>query len=477
LRFNGIEIHKAQLTGILKISITLKGIHPEGFPIFERFFYKTVEQYNYEKFESYSDKDQPDKIDDEIRPYAKLDGEGISTKTNIMEIYTPRTRPEITFWFADVENTEARFKLVFQRLIGYKDKNENGMYDVGEESFQVFLEDVPWVIDDLIYSVDPKYGNYVEFRLFSEVGIGKFDRDFNLDNRTKEFASSNDESTATRQITYESDDQKNEYERLAYLETWAEIEFKFLVTSNSFEEKYPYTYEINGDTELKIDININIHKPIYIDGICIEQVMYDEGKTYGFLTKEADGNNIYLPESEDSPVNMRNFVVKNINSKQWVMFIDDSGKEYGFYSWVSKINVTNYDGTSEIIDIASSYTTDGSVFNLFTSYPYTRDIRVIEHDPSVGMIKESKPEQKSEPENGLIEMLFNPVVYIVASIVAILILLFIYKSQSRDIVSNQRPRDVHVHRKQKEPEDNRDPSEKTKHKKKRTKTRHKKYGR
>ena len=406
LKFSGIEIYQAKLMGILKIIFIIKGKPSEGFQVLDRFEYKTIEKYTYNRFESELDKDYPEELDDEKRPYAKLDSEGVVTKTNVMEIYTTRTRPEITFWFADTEDSEARFKLIFQKLIGYDDLNNNGVYDFGEEHFVVFLEDTHWEISDLIYSVNQNYGNYVEFRLYSELLAGNIERlsEEKLENLSKE----------------------------TYMDPWASVEFRFLVSSNNYQESYPFNYEINGDTELKIDIKIKIHKPIDIDGICLEQLMFDEEKTIGFMTREKEGNFVYLPDRITDEFEMRRFKVESSNQKQWVMFVDESGKEYGFYSWVPKINLTYYNGYCETVEITSSYVTDGKGFRLFTNYPYKEEIISIEHDPSVGMIEESRPTRQLEAGNGLVEILFNPFVYIIASVAAIVFIFLLRSGQMKD---------------------------------------------
>ena len=121
----------------------------------------------------------------------------------------------------------------------------------------------------------------------------------------------------------------------------------------------------------------------------------------------------------------------------WI-FIDDSEKEYGFYSWVNKINVTYFDGRSEIVSIDTTYTTDGEVFRLFTNYPYSREISAIQHDPSIGMVKESKPKKTSTMDE-IAKILFNPLFYVTACLIALVILGLMRRSQMK-VKRNLKPR-------------------------------------
>jgi hypothetical protein len=431
LRFKGPVIHKSKLDGIYGIVLTIKGESEEGFPIMEKLIYQTQKKYNHRDFESGKMDDSGKDITDDSKPYARFGPEGVTTVTDTIEIFTTRNRPEISFWYADLDDIETKFRLIFQRLIGYSDYNNNDLYDFGEEVFIANLEDYLWNVNDLIYSVNSEYGNYVEFELSSDLSLHKFD----------------DREFMTRQ--FEPDRPKN-YEP-DYLPRWARLSFKFLITSKDLTFNKPSVFKISGSTELKIDINLEFYQQMDFDGICIEQVLLDESRTYGFKTKELSGEQIYQPElwskkSEPTEPEMRLFEPRSDESKQWIMFIDDSEKEYGFYSWVNKINVTNYDGTSDIIDIASTYVLDGSAMKLYTNYPYYRGISVIQHDPSIGMVKESKPEPKQEM-SPLAKILFNPLLYIGACSGALIFIYVLRKSQMKQRRRNQPPEAHSEHRK------------------------------
>lgn len=411
LNFKGEDIHKSQLDGLYAFSIMIKAESPEGYDIFERMKYEAPEKYSHKDFEPGQKAEEPIEVKDDSRPYAKLDLEGITTKTDIIEVYTARSRPEITFWYADSEDSGARFRLIFQRVIGYKDQNDNGRFDFGEERFEVFLEDSLWSIEGLTYSMNSEYGNYVEFKLSSDLAL------YNIKRPPPE-------------------KEPRELNRLNLAPDWAKLEFTFLITSHDFTLTEPLAYKINGGTELKIDIQLTIYQHVDIDGICLEQILFDEANIHGFKTNEANRNWVYHPDEnpeikgdiDTGPLNL--FEPKIDSNKQQIMFIDKSEKEFGFYSWVDKINVTYIDGSSEIISIDTTYIADRNGLRLFTSYPYSNEIETLHHDPSIGMIKENKP-KISKSMDDFTKILFNPLIYITACVIAIIFLGLIRRNQMR----------------------------------------------
>jgi hypothetical protein len=348
----------------------------------------------------------------------------------VIEVFTTRTRPEITFWYADSDENRFRFKLIYQRLIGYQDLNQNNRYDFGEERFEAILQDNLWNIDGLEYSVNSKYGNYIEFELSAELDLEKLEPPERFQERIGQ----------DNELLYYStraEEQPSPEQKLPNIaQNWARLTFKFLITSNDFTLDKPFTYEINGGTELKIDIDLEFHRPVNIDGICLEQVLFDEERDFGFKTKDSDRELIHnrdtLGNNPDSQKNreMQLFEPNTNNIKQSILFIDDSEKEFGFYSWVNKINVTYIDGRHEIVSINTTYITDGSVLRLFTNYPYNQEISIVNHDPSIGMVKESKPKRTS-PMNDITKILFNPLFYITACLIALVILGLMRKSQMK----------------------------------------------
>ncbi len=450
INFKGPDIHKNRLEGILDIHLLIKGESSEGFQVFDEMKYSTYKKYRYTDFESTYDRKEMIDISNEPLPYAKLDMEGITTKTDIMEVYTTRTRPEISFWYSDTDHTNARFKLIYHRLIGYSDHNQNGIFDFGEERFDINLEDSLWMLNGLTYSVNSRYGNYVEFQLSTEVSIDNIDQPLSNNPDDPEHLPPPPPTTHTRKSTSTNtrqeledpepprfEEEPFEFDEPKVTYPWARIDFKFLITSNDFTLTEYLDVKINGGTELKIDVNIEFYKYVDIDGICLEQILFDEAKIFGFKTKETNQDRTFQPnEPEQGPENhkdmelepMHLFEPREGDIKQLIMFIDDSEKEYGFYSWVNKVNITYSNGQSKLVSINSSYVIDGTVLRLFTNYPYDNDLSTIHHEPSIGMVKESKP-KRSEPIDEIAQILFNPAIYIIACIVALISLAVLRKSQ------------------------------------------------
>jgi uncharacterized membrane protein len=375
---------------------------PNDRPLIDKLNYLTQRAYRYKQFESGSEIDD-DGLKDDARPYAKLDPEGVTTKTEFIEVFTSRNRPELVFWYADAPDQTTKFKLIYNSLIGYMDLNNNGIFDFGEEQFITSLENSRWELKDLTNSISSDYGNYVQFQLTSGLYFTKYESD--------------------RLIT----------DRPEFYNELGTITFTFLITDQDFspEGSTPSSmvYKINGQTELKIDISIEFFKPVDIDGICLEQLLYDETMSYGFKPIETGKAWEYFPRRladsstpYDIDLSMQEFVPITDTPKQKIMFVDDAGKEFGFYSWVNNINITYFNGLTEDIEIKTTYLPDGAELKIYTNYPYSESVSELHHEPSVGMIKENKP-KPIEPGLDLADILFSPWIYVLASITAVIVFL------------------------------------------------------
>ncbi len=442
LDFKGVEIHESRLEGYFTIVITVSGETSNEIPIIDRVKFETKRKYSYKEFEQlFKEKD--------IIEF-KEDFDGITTKTDVIEMHTTRTRPEIHFWYSESDTTEkqAKFTLLYSRLIGYKDYNRNGRYDFGEELYVASLLDTLWEINDLTYSVNSIYGNYVMFELSSDITLHKIEEPSITEPESileEELKGTRQESVDSTQEPLSDEEEINrEKDLLAQNQPnvaplWGRMVFEFLLTTNDFTLGQPFEYKINGGTEVKIDINLEFFKPIDISGIALEQILFDESKNYGFKTNEAPQNWVHYPsefssltknEITDNKEELNLFLTTPDQAIQMVKFIDNSEKEFGFYSWVNKINVTYFDGRTEIVQINTSYILDGTVLILFTNYPYRRDFAAINHDPSIGMVKESRPKQK-ETMDEIVKILFNPWFYVIACVAALVFLGLLRKSQMR----------------------------------------------
>jgi hypothetical protein len=91
-----------------------------------------------------------------------------------------------------------------------------------------------------------------------------------------------------------------EYKRLnAIINDWAVIiKFRFFIVSHNISPiLYPsaFSYQLSGETELKIDIKIEILHPAPVEKLCIEQLLFgneDGGRNHAFNMYEKEGRRL-----------------------------------------------------------------------------------------------------------------------------------------------------------------------------------------
>ena len=439
LNFWGFEIYKSKLDGPYSIGLFAKYVQD-----FERYnpdepdskesqfewyapdksVHKTS-KYNHLDFE---DKplevivDDPKRIDDDLkyRPIAETGDQLITIKTDVIEVYVSKSRPELKFWYNPAEDgdlvttterlkTDTNFKLIFNRIIGFNDRNSNQIYNRGEELYAAELSESVWHISEITYGETQEFGNYIEFQMSSMIDLFRIERELRTDEKEPEPEHDPELLRTTRTIF-----------------NWAKVTFKFLITTNDFQTSGPATYKIEGGVELKIDIDIEIYNPIEVNAICIEHLIYDDSQLHRFKTYEADGPHVYDKNGYD--FDERQFLELS-EDKQRIGFIDDQDLEHGYYSWVPYANLTYSSGKTVYEAVKASYETDGSLMRLYICYPYTERLSTISHDPSIGVIEEANPYKSEADKDVLEQILFNPFTYAIACVAVAVVVYFIRKVQ------------------------------------------------
>ncbi len=432
LNFRGFEIYKSKIDGSYTIGLVIKYIQdynrdePEGNKTKEsqsewyapdKTIYKTS-RYDHREFEERPLElidDGIQKVDDKHRPIAETGDQLIKIKTDVIEVYVSKSRPDLKFWYTSSDNvdtatqterykTATNFRLVFNRMIGFKDHNENNTYNRGEELYVGELSETLWHLSEITYGETQELGNYIGFQMSAMidlVGVGR---------------------------TVEKDPDGNQElpKRSQTIFNWAKVTFSFLITTNDFQTSGPETYKIEGGVELKIDIDIEIYNPIDVNAICIEHLIYDDSQLHRFKTYEADGPHVYDRNGYD--FDERQFLEIS-EDKQRIGFIDDNDIEHGYFSWVPYANLTYSSGKTEFETVKTSYETDGAIMKLYICYPYSERLTAISHDPSIGVIEEANP-YKGETETSVLEqILFNPFTYAIACVAVVAVVYFIRKIQ------------------------------------------------
>lgn len=437
LNFRGFELYKSKLDGPYSIGLIVKYIQdlerydPEGNGSGERQFewYAPDKQvYQTSKYSHLDFEDKPlELIDDDFRPIddewkyrpvAETGDQLITIKTDVIEVYVSKSRPDLRFWYNPAEDgdiattterlkSDANFKLIFNRIIGFNDHNSNHIYNRGEELYAGELSESVWHISEITYGETKEFGNYIEFQMSSRIDLIRTEPELRLEDKEPE----------------------RDPERLAATRTifnWATVTFKFLIATNDFQTSGPETYKIEGGVELKIDIDLEIYNPIEVNALCIEHLIYDDSQLHRFKTYEADGPHVYDKNGYD--FDERQFLELS-EDKQRIGFIDDQDLEHGYYSWVPYANLTYSSGKTVYEEVKASYETDGSLMRLYICYPYTERLTTISHDPSIGVIEEANPYKSEADKDVLEQILFNPFTYAIACVAVVVAVYFIRKVQ------------------------------------------------
>ncbi|MEW5760207.1 MAG: hypothetical protein AB1779_05530 [Candidatus Thermoplasmatota archaeon] len=309
----------------------------------------------------------------------KVDTNAILIKSNVAIVETSKNMPEVLCAYSKNESI-GKFKVVYTRLIGYQDKNMDGIYEVGEEVYEAMLTAMNWFVTEVIISENMEYGKHIKYDALANLSM-------------------------------------KEIKTGRVIENWGEIKFTYIMSQNS-------SYMLIGEAEMKIDISIEIKKPINASGLALEQFLSDETGNHGFGTYE-EKKNIYKGDEE---IKERVFVSKQ--EKQKIDFVSIKNEvSHAFYSWLSKVNITYEDGKG-IGEVLATYSTDGKVMRVFLSYPYNPKIKKIEHDPSIGVIKENLELGVEVVKKYVSKVMpFNPLYYFIAIAIGVLVLYGIRKKE------------------------------------------------
>ena len=123
------------------------------------------------------------------RPFAETGEQLITIKTDVIEVYISKSRPELKFWYSPIDNndkntevnrfeTDTNFKLVFNRILGYTDTDDNGLFNNGEIVYAGELSENVWFLSDVTYGETRDFGNYIEFQMSSVVDLVRHYREY-----------------------------------------------------------------------------------------------------------------------------------------------------------------------------------------------------------------------------------------------------------------------------------------------------------
>ncbi|MDQ1372238.1 MAG: hypothetical protein QG582_1154 [Candidatus Thermoplasmatota archaeon] len=190
------------------------------------------------------------------------------------------------------------------------------------------------------------------------------------------------------------------------IEGWAAVTVDFIISSSNFSSTFDGAideglYPVNGSTELKFDITIDMNIPIDADHLALDigLMMMDFGnftptamdEQYifeGFQSDEVSISDPYENETtEDDELIMHSFQHRD-KLKQLFAFNDTD--ESSFFSWASGCMAHNLTAGDTFEDLLTYYRTDGEALKVYISAPITPETAQITHDPSLGVFTASR---------------------------------------------------------------------------------------
>lgn len=188
------------------------------------------------------------------------------------------------------------------------------------------------------------------------------------------------------------------------IENWATVTVRYVVSTSGFSSTYDGAigdgeYPVNGSTEMKFDLSIDVNVPIDATDMALdiglmkmefgtfEPTAMDE--QYVFRGFQSDGIVVSDPDVNETigdDILLHTFHPRS-QLKQMFAFVEDT--ESAFFSWASKTMSNTSSSGDELTDVTTYYRTDGEALKLYLSSELTPETASIKHDPSLGLFPSS----------------------------------------------------------------------------------------
>lgn len=326
----------------------------------------------------------------------KDQGEVLILKTEVLNLYIVKDKAHVGFGYPDERGSS--FHLHFGKVIGYNDSDDPG-FQVDEMLYFSPL-DGGWQMSPLIKDENETLGPFQSFTLTKPIDMQR--------------AGPGPKEKVTN---------------------WANLTLHFLLASYDFEQTVgSTTYEILGGAELKIDIELDIHKALMVDSIAIEQRLFDQPFEPGQAPYTMDLREDDRHQRLDKGFNdtFQHTFKDHPDGHQHLGLLNSNELEESFYNWVSEAELTT-NGTTGLQNVTTTYHTTGEHLNLYLSYPYTEQTSSIFHDPSVGVVADNLIQLAEEAAREFIDLLISYGLGLGLAVGVIGVAAYVGGRQSKDI--------------------------------------------
>lgn len=266
------------------------------------------------------------------------------------------------------------YGFVFSSILGYNESAEGGLL-LDEVPYHASMEHATWVSETPVIVDEGDGTSTATVSMHSSVSMN-------------------------RRVAFEDGNPEPGTPGIVIIEDWATVTVDFVISSSNFSSTFDGAieeglYPVNGSTELKFDITIDINTPIDADHLALDigLMMMDFGnftptamdEQYVFEGFQSDEVSISDPDVNETTVDdeliMHSFQHRD-QFKQLFAFVEDS--ETSFFSWAPDCLHTLEEG-DVFEDLMTYYRTDGEALKVYISSPITTETLQITHDPSIGL--------------------------------------------------------------------------------------------
>lgn len=310
------------------------------------------------------------------------DNGAVFVSTDIISIRAINEIPSLHFWYSSDENgTVAKFLASFMSLIEYEDHNDDGAFQANESLYYVPLAAYEWALTT--GTVEDGDGTITEIWLKYTKGGSKAGG-----------------MPIDPPMPGPGHPNADRFEDVT-LQFWAHIYLNDYTGNVSDDQGVRAQYLVQGESELKIDIEIgnfpfsSEDSKVALQSILREDIAEGEQyrDQYRFRTREQMRNTTGSSNADwtTSQGNETRFQQRNETHTQRIEFLNqETGETSGFFTWLDTASVTLPNDETEAVNVTASYAATGEGLALYLCYP-NFDGGTLVHDPSIGVIPGHSP--------------------------------------------------------------------------------------
>jgi hypothetical protein len=314
---------------------------------------------------------------DQAITYAET-AEAVVIDTPDMEVAISKVFPAAMIIPPDQEEPFG-YGVVISSVFGYN-ATEDGLLVLEEVPYRASFEHATWSMSGVDHETEADGGESVAVEMTASLNMNR------------------------RVASYGGDRLKDTGEPgIEIIENWGQATVRFCVTSYNYSALYAEVqdspeYDVNGSTEVKFDISIDINEAIYAQDLAIDiglmkMVNYTFSPTsmpeqylfHGYQDDVVSESDPYENETDGEVQIVHEFTPRS-GFKQLFTFVEEDDQEESFFGWARQAEVGWTGEEDDLVDIATLYRTDGESLRVYLSTPLNDTTVTVTHDPSLGLL-------------------------------------------------------------------------------------------